>query len=392
MTIEAEAQDDFGFEDMAERNFIGGKWKFTREGYEFDIYDPTDCSVIASIPLSTHRDIREVIAAARAALPLWTAVPRAERVAILRTTLAHLERSIDLVASITSRDTGLPLKYAEEDILKVIAEISERLKAVTASDDRRSGIIGQILSWSNPLVVSLRMLAVDLANGNVAIVHPSIRAPLSIVCFADALSQAGAVGGVLNVIQGAGTDAGMALARRPELKRLDFQGSRQTAQMVALSLARNSVPMQTALRSIKTLNLSKADDLAEAARNIAEDCFCHSARPCFGGLQVNLHLEGLKPLTSELRTIFRQIRYLPAKRGAHSVAPYLAEKFRLAGEAAVESYLERGAELVCEAPAPDERTFRMGWFARARVLHDVSGAITLDPDMPNGPLVLVKTY
>lgn len=200
MTIEAEAQDDFGFEDMAERNFIGGKWKFTREGYEFDIYDPTDCSVIASIPLSTHRDIREVIAAARAALPLWTAVPRAERVAILRTTLAHLERNIDLVASITSRDTGLPLKYAEEDILKVIAEISERLKAVTASDDRRSGIIGQILSWSNPLVVSLRMLAVDLANGNVAIVHPSIRAPLSIVCFADALSQAGAVGGVLNVI------------------------------------------------------------------------------------------------------------------------------------------------------------------------------------------------
>ena len=126
MTVEAEAQDDFGFEDMAERNFIGGKWKFTREGYEFDIYDPTDCSIIASIPLSTHRDIREAIAAAQAALPLWTAVPRPERFAILRKALAHLERTIDLVASITSRDTGIPLKYAKEDILKVIVEIARK--------------------------------------------------------------------------------------------------------------------------------------------------------------------------------------------------------------------------------------------------------------------------
>ena len=393
MTVEAARQDEFGFEEKAERNFIGGKWKFTREGYEFDIYDPSDCSIIASIPLSTHRDIREAIAAAQAALPLWTAMPRPERVAITRNALDHLEESIDLVASITSRDTGIPLKYAKEDILTAISEVREKLNGdISKYDDCRPGIIGQILSWSNPLVVSLRMLAIDLANGNVAIVHPSIRAPLSVVYFADALSHAGAVGGVFNLIQGAGTDAGMALARRPELTRLDFQGSRQTAQMVALSCSRNGVPIHTLLRSIKTVSLSKTSDLAVAARGIAEDCFCHAARAGFGGLQVRVPLDALGLLAKQLQAKFRKARYRDATRGAHSVAPYLAEKFRIAGEAAVERYLEGGAELLCEAPAPDERTFRMGWFARPRVLHDVSGAITLDPEMPNGPLVLLKSY
>ena len=97
---------------------------------------------------------------------------------------------------------------------------------------------------------------------------------------------------------------------------------------------------------------------------------------------VNLHLESLKPLTSELRTIFQRVRYLPAKRGVHSVAPYLAEKFRLAGEAAVEPYVERGAELVCEAPAPDERTFRMGCFARARACTIAIFSIDRQAELP----------
>ena len=332
------------------------------------------------------------MAAAQAALRIWTAVPHFQRASIVSDALAYLEADIDLIASIISRDTGLPRKYAREDTLAAISGLREELVANSEVSGERPGIIGQILSWSNPLVVSLRLLTLDLARGNVAIVHPSIRAPLSLVCMADALSRAGAADGIFNVIQGAGIDAGMALARRPELKRLDFQGSRHTAQLVALSTGRNRVPVQAVLRSIKAVNLSTGDDLAVVAHCIVEDCSCHAARPCFGGLQVSLPVECLKGLTGEVRAAFEQVRYLDGDRGARSVAPYLAEKFRTDGEAAVRRYLQDGAELVCKGPAPDERTFRMGWFARPRVLHDVSGAITLDPDEPNGPLVLLKAY
>lgn len=319
-------------------------------------------------------------------------MPNFQRVSIVLDALAYLEADIGLITSIISRDTGLPRKYAREDTLSAISELREELVANSEVGDDRPGIIGQILSWSNPLVVSLRLLTLNLARGNVAIVHPSIRAPLSLVCMADALSRAGATDGIFNLIQGAGTDAGMALARRPELKRLDFQGSRHTAQLVALSPGRNRVPMQAVLRLIKAVNLSTEDDLVEAAHGMVEDCSCHAARPCFGGLQIFLPVGRLKELTGEIRTAFEKVCYREGDRGARSVAPYQAEKFRTAGEAVVQRYLQEGAELVCEGPAPEERTFRMGWFARPRVLHDVSGAITLDPDAPNGPLVLLKTY
>ena len=90
----------------------------------------------------------------------------------------------------------------------------------------------------------------DLAAGNAAVVHPSIQAPLSPVFLADALSRAGAPGGVFNLVQGGGSDAGMALARQPDLKRLDFQGSRETASMVALSPERSGIPVHRHLRTI----------------------------------------------------------------------------------------------------------------------------------------------
>ena len=47
--------------------------------------------------------------------------------------------------------------------------------------------------------------------------------------------------------------------------------------------------------------------------------------------------------------------------------------------------------LWCEAPEPDQRTYRMGWFAAPSALHDASGNISLDPEVPNGPLILIRT-
>ena len=51
-------------------------------------------------------------------------------------------------------------------------------------DDTAPVVIGQILSWSSPLTLCIKTLAVDLAAGNTAVVHPSIQAPFSLVFLA----------------------------------------------------------------------------------------------------------------------------------------------------------------------------------------------------------------
>ena len=199
------AAADLPWDEQSERNFIGGAWRFTREGYSFDIYDPADSTVIAAVPLSTHRDVAQAMTAARAAIVPWSALSGAGRGAVVDGALAHLAERIDRVAALACRDTGLPAPAAREDILSAIRETRAQVAGGgRPEDDSAPGVIGQILSWSSPLTLCIRTLAPELAAGNTAVVHPSIQAPLSLVFLADALSRAGAPGGVFNLVQGSG--------------------------------------------------------------------------------------------------------------------------------------------------------------------------------------------
>ncbi|MDE0052286.1 MAG: aldehyde dehydrogenase family protein [Rhodospirillales bacterium] len=386
------AAADLSWEDQSERNFIGGAWRFTREGYSFDIYDPADSTVIAAVPLSTHRDVAQAMTAARAAIVPWSALSGARRAAVVDGALAHLAERIDRVAALACRDTGLPAQAARDDILSAIRETRAQVAGGgRPEDDSAPGVIGQILSWSSPLTLCIRTLAPDLAAGNTAVVHPSIQAPLSLVFLADALNRAGAPGGVFNLVQGSGTDAGMALARQPDLKRLDFQGSRETAAMAALSPERSGIPVHRHLRSIVHRSIDAGDALEPAVRAIADAAFCHAARAGYGGLVVDVAASRLDAFSEAIAVAFGAGRYAEGLRGSHTIAPFIAEKYRTAYEHLKKGRLAAGARPICTAPSPSERTYRMGWFARPCVLHDPTHRITLDPDRPNGPLVLVRS-
>ena len=384
---------DLPWDEQSERNFIGGEWRFTREGYSFDIYDPADSTVIAAVPLSTHRDVDAAMAAARAAVDPWSALPGARRAAVVDGALETLAERIDRVAAVACRDTGLPAQAARDDILSAIRETRAQLAggAGQPEDGAAPGVIGQILSWSSPLTLCIRILAPDLAAGNTAVVHPSIQAPLSLVFLADALNRAGAPSGVFNLVQGSGSDAGMALARRPDLKRLDFQGSRETAAMAALSPERNGIPVHRHLRAVVHRRIDAGDALEPAVRDIAATAFCHAARPGYGGLMVELAASRLGEFSDAITAAFEAGRYFEGLRGSHTIAPFVAEKYRTAYEHLKKGRLAAGAERICTAPQPGPRTYRMGWFARPCVLHDPTHRISLDPDLANGPLVLVRS-
>lgn len=384
---------DLPWYEQSERNFIGGEWRFTREGYSFDIYDPADSTVIAAVPLSTHRDVAQAVAAARAAVDPWSALPGARRTEIVDAALASLADRFNRIAAIVSRDTGLPVRAARDDMRTVIRAARAQLAGDSGQpqDDAAPGVIGQILSWSSPLTLCIQTLAPDLAAGNTAVVHPSIQAPLSLVFLADALNRAGAPSGVFNLVQGTGSDAGMALARQPDLKRLDFQGSRETAAMAALSLERNGIPVHRHLRAVVHRRIDAGDALEPAVRDIADAASCHAARAGYGGLVVDVAASRLKEFSEAIAAIFDSGRYFEESCGSHTIAPFVAEKYRTAYEHLKKGHLAAGAERICTAPQPGPRTYRMGWFARPCVLHDPTHRITLDPDLANGPLVLVRS-
>ena len=135
----------------------------------------------------------------------------------------------------------------------------------------------------------------------------------------------------------------MAFARRPELKRLDFQGSRETTAMVALLPERNGIPVHLHLRTIVRRQIASGDALEPAVRDIADVAFCHGARAGCGGLTVDVAASRLKEFSDAIAAIFESGRYFEGLSGSHTIAPLIAEKYRTAHEHAIKNCLAADA-------------------------------------------------
>ena len=373
--------------DHFEYNFIGGDWVFTREGYDFDIYDPSNSRVIAAVPLSSRFDVARAVAAAEAALPDWSGRAAADRAAIVFRAISLIETDLDAIAALEARDTGLPVVQARAEMRALLAG----LDISRPSPGRPPGVVGQILSWSGPFSHAGRTLLPLLAYGNTCVVKPSLRAPLSQVRLAECLQAAGLPAGVFNLVQGAGIDAGAALAAHPGLSELAFQGARQTGRSVARAAANNDTPLQPYFRHPVRTILQADADLDAAVNDIADRALGHAARPGHGGEIVQIAPSRVDDLVAGLTEAFVAARYDSASQGPRSIAPMIAETFRDARRTLLDSVIAAGAEILDAGPEPAARTARMGWFVPPLILRDDMHVIDIDGDQPLGPTVIVRS-
>ncbi len=62
------------------RNFINGRWVESRSGQTIERRNPANIKEVVSVaPLSTRDEVREAIAAAKAAFPAWRDTPAPAR-------------------------------------------------------------------------------------------------------------------------------------------------------------------------------------------------------------------------------------------------------------------------------------------------------------------------
>ena len=66
------------------QSYVNGEWINADSGTRFDIDNPADGSIIASVPNCGAAETRRAIVAANAALPAWRAMTAKQRAALLR--------------------------------------------------------------------------------------------------------------------------------------------------------------------------------------------------------------------------------------------------------------------------------------------------------------------
>src|SRR5690606_19795154 len=99
------------------------------------------------------------------------------------------------------------------------------------------GVVATITPWNYPLQMAVWKVIPALAAGCTVVIKPAEITPLTTLTLAHLAAEAGLPAGALNVVTGAGTDVGAALAGHPGVDVVTFTGSTAVGRKVMAAAA-----------------------------------------------------------------------------------------------------------------------------------------------------------
>lgn len=230
--------------------FIAGRLTKGTSGRTHAVVDPATGEEVYTYELAGTDDVDAAVAAAREAFPGWAATTPGERSDALHRFAAVLAERAEDFARAESLQCGKPLKLTREfdvpgtiDNTAFFAGAARHLQGQSAgeySGDHTSyirrepiGVVGSIAPWNYPLQMAAWKILPAIAAGNTIVLKPAELTPLTSLMFAQAATDAGIPDGVINIVTGAGKEAGEHLVGHPDVAMTSFTGSTAVGKRVA---------------------------------------------------------------------------------------------------------------------------------------------------------------
>lgn len=221
-------------------------------GPSFDVFDPGRLDdLVGTVVKATASDIATVVSIATRAQKSWARTSLDDRAALIRRAASELENSREDLAQLMTRENGSVLPISQTEVMMAAealgntAEFGVRLLSGNESfaddtsrvtvESRPYGVVGCIVPWNAPVILTVQKIGPALIAGNTVIVKPSPYAPLAVSLmlkhFASFFPP-----GVINIVHGDG-DVGAALISHPGVRKVSFTGGPETAKVIMRSAA-----------------------------------------------------------------------------------------------------------------------------------------------------------
>lgn len=230
--------------------YIDGRLRPGTSGRSHTVVDPATGDEVLTYELASTADVDEAVAAAKRAFPAWSGATPGERSDALHRLAAVLAEQAEDFAYAESLQCGKPIKLSTEfdvpgtiDNTAFFAGAARHLQGQAAgeySGDHTSyvrreaiGVVGSIAPWNYPLQMAAWKILPAIAAGNTIVLKPAELTPLTSLMFAQAAKDAGLPDGVINIVTGAGREAGEHLVGHPDVVMTSFTGSTAVGKRVA---------------------------------------------------------------------------------------------------------------------------------------------------------------
>ncbi|MEV4810735.1 aldehyde dehydrogenase family protein [Micromonospora avicenniae] len=382
--------------------YIDGEF-VTPHGTElFDLHNPATGQVIGQVQLADEVDTEAAVAAAKRALPAWSATSREERIDALRRLHDAVAARLEDLREAVVVEYGGPVRNAflVEGVLGAFVHMIKTLedfeftrqvgKAVV--EMAPIGVAGLISPWNSDAFFIADKLATALAAGCTAVIKPSEMSATQTQVMTEALHAAGLPKGVFNIVTGRGDVVGSTINRHPDIAKISFTGSTEVGKTI----------MREASGTLKSLTLELGGkspsiilddaDLEEAVTGALRAGFVNSGQACTAGTRILVQENQLDDVLALItKKVATDYPVGDPRDPATAVGPMVSQRQWERVQSYIHRGVEEGARIVVGGPGhPDDRPD--GYYVRPTVFADVTNDMTIAREEIFGPVLSVITY
>ncbi len=389
-------------------NHIAGEWVPSATGRTFEDRDPADRDrVVGVFPSSAGDDVDRAVAAARSALPGWSALPAPRRADVVREATRLLQERKDDIARIATGEMGKILLETRGDVQEGIdtglymsgegrrlfgqTTPSELPSKFAMSVRRPVGVAGIISPWNFPMAIPTWKIFPALVCGNTVVFKPSSDAPATAAALVQALLDAGVPRGVVNLVYGSGAEVGMGIATHPDVGVVSFTGSAATGRTLAEACGRSLKRLSLELGGKNGQIVMDDADLELALEGALWGAFGTTGQRCTATSRLIVHRDVAEELTARLADRARGLRVGPGLDEATEMGPLVNEAARQKVADYVRIGQEEGARLVTGGAAATGGALDRGWFFQPTIFADVRPEMRIAQEEIFGPVLSILT-
>ncbi|MFD8865188.1 aldehyde dehydrogenase family protein [Streptomyces sp. NPDC059590] len=222
--------------------FVGGKFPRSESGRVYEVTDPRN-RWLANAPLSSRKDARDAVVAARKAFGGWSGATAYNRGQILYRVAEMLEGRREQFAREVADAEGLGKSKAAAVVDAAVdrwvwyagwsdkvAQIAGAANPVAGpyfnlSTPEPTGVVAVLAPQESSFLGLVSVIAPAIVSGNTAVVVASERAPLPALSLGEVLATSDLPGGVVNVLSGRTAEIAAPLAAHQDVNAIDLAGA-----------------------------------------------------------------------------------------------------------------------------------------------------------------------
>ena len=377
---------------LKDRAFIGGNWVEARSAETFDVFNPANGEVVASVAYCGAAETSRAIAAAEAALYTWSALPAKDRSELLMKWHDLVISNQEDLARILTAEQGKSLAEARIEIASGAAYIkwfSEEAKRVygdtipAPSPDKRIvcikqpvGVVACITPWNFPNAMLARKIAPALAAGCTVVCKPANETPLSAYALVELAVRAGIPGEVINIVNGKTQEIGETLTSSPVVRKLSFTGSTEVGKLLMKACGDTVKRTSMELGGNAPFIVFDDADLDEAVRGAMLSKFRNSGQTCVCANRILVQDGVFEAFSDKLVAAVSSLKIGPGDEDGVTIGPLIHAGAVEGVKVLVDDAIQKGATRLIGENVPDfgpcfmSPTVLTGVTAEMRIFHE----------------------